>query len=79
MIHAFASNGTNGPLDICLLAGGSRGGQNFLHSHVGYLPAEVITEDGISIAQQVSGNVVKEKRFAQLLSSSIPPLGGRSH
>ena len=28
----------------------------------------IITEDGISIAQQVSGELVKEKRFAQLLS-----------
>src|ERR1700737_4015511 len=71
MVETLTPNGTNDPFDIRPLPGGSRCGENFLDSHVCDLPAEIIPEDGVTIAQQVVREYVKRKGFSQLLSSPL--------
>ena len=67
MVQALAPNGTNNPFDIGPLPGGSRRGENLLDSHVGNLFAEVLSENGVAIAQQIARDLLKRKRFPQLL------------
>jgi hypothetical protein len=67
MVQALSPNRTNDSLNIRPLPRGSRGRKDFLDSHVGYLSAEVTAEDGIAIAEQVAGELVKGKGFSQLL------------
>src|SRR5215831_11940988 len=74
MVQALAPNRTNHALDIGSLPGGARCGQHLMDSHVSYLSAEFIPEDGIAIAQQVARELVKREPFPQLLSC---PFRGR--
>src|ERR1700745_3297594 len=71
MVEALAPNRTNDTLNIRPLPGGSRGGKDFLDSHVGYLSAEVTAVDGIAVAQQVARKLIKGERFSQLLSGPL--------
>src|SRR5579864_6440776 len=71
MVQALAPNRTNDALDVGPLPGGSRAAQHFLDTHVSYLSPEGIAEDGIAVAQQVARELVKGKRFSQLLSGPL--------
>src|SRR5205807_5841350 len=68
MVQALSPNRTNDALNIRPLPRGSRGGKDFLDSHVGYLSAEVTAVDGIAIAEQVARELVEGKCLPQLLS-----------
>jgi hypothetical protein len=68
MVQALAPNRTNDGLDVGPLPGGSRGAQHFLDDHVSHLSPEGIAENGIAVAQQVARQLIKGKRFSQLLS-----------
>ena len=68
MVQALAPNRTNDALDVGSLPGGSRGGQDFLDSHVGCLATEISAEDGVAIAEQIARELVKGNGFSQLLS-----------
>ena len=68
MVQALAPNRTNDALDVGSLPGGSRGGQDFLDSHIGCLAPEISAEDGVAIAEQIARELVKGKGFSQLLS-----------
>jgi hypothetical protein len=68
MVQAFAPNGANDPFDIGSLPRSARCRQNFVNPHVCDLLAEFLPEDGVAIAQQVARNLLKRKRFSQLLS-----------
>ncbi len=74
MIEALAPNGANHPLPIDSLPRGSRRGQNFADAHVSHLFSEVIAEDRIAVAQQITRELIEGKGFPQLLSR---PLRGR--
>ena len=74
MIEALAPNGTNHPLYIGSLPRRARCGQHFVDAHVSHLFSEVIAEDRIAVAQQVTRELVKGKGLPQLLSR---PLRGR--
>src|SRR5260370_31160727 len=71
MIEALAPNGTNHPFDIGSLQRGARCGQHFLDAEVSHLCSEVMAEDGIAVAQQVSRELVKGKGLPQLLSRPL--------
>src|ERR1700674_5835468 len=71
MVETLTPNGTNDPFDIRPLPWGSGCGENFLDFHVCDLPAEIIPEDGVTIAQQVAREYFKRKRFSQLLSRPL--------
>src|SRR5437879_2382517 len=74
MIEALTPNGTDYPLHIGSLPRGARCRQHFVDAHVLHLLSELIAEDGIAVAQQITRELVKGKGFPQLLSG---PLGGR--
>jgi hypothetical protein len=74
MIEALAPNRSNHSLDIGSLPRGTRSRQNFADAHVSHLLSEIISKDTIAVPQQVTGELVKGKGFAQLLSR---PLRGR--
>src|ERR1700730_17775001 len=71
MVETLTPIGTNDPFDIRPLPGGSRCGENLLTPHVCALPAEILPEDSVTIAQQVAREYVKRKRFPQLLSRPL--------
>ena len=73
MVKALTPNGTNHPLHIGSLPRGSRRGQHFVDAHVSHLFSELIAEDSIAVAQQVTRQLVKGKGLPQLLSR---PRGG---
>ena len=74
MIEALTPNGPNHALDVGPLPGGARRGQYFADAHVSHLFSEVIAEDGIAVAEQVTQELVEGKSLPQLLSR---PLGRR--
>src|SRR5437588_2383064 len=71
MVQALSPNRTNDALNIRPLPRGSRGGKDFLDSHVGYLSAEVTSVDDIAIAEQVARELVEGKCLPQLLSRPL--------
>ena len=71
MVQALSPNRTNDALNIRPLPRGSRGGKDFLDSHVGYLSVEVTAVDGIAIAEQVARELVEGKCLPQLLSRPL--------
>ncbi len=71
MIEALAPNGTNHPLYIRSLPRGSRRKQHFMDAHVSHLFSELIAEDSIAVAQQVTRELVKGKGLPQLLSRPL--------
>src|SRR5208283_3072674 len=74
MIEAFAPNGTNHPLHVRPLPRRARSGQHFMDAYVSHLFSEFKAEDSITVAQQVTRELVKGKGLPQLLSC---PLGSR--
>jgi len=72
MVKTLAPNRTNHPLHVGSLPRGSGCGQHFLDAHVSHLFSEVIAEDSIAVAQQVTWELVKGKGLPQLLPR---PLG----
>ena len=68
VVQALAPNGTDDPFDIRPLPGRSRCGQYLVDPHVCDLPLEFFRKDGVAITQQVVGDLLKRKRFPQLLS-----------
>ena len=67
MIQTLPSNGTNHPLHIGSLPRRARCRQHFLEAHVSHLFSEVLAEDRIAVAQQVTRELVKGKGLPQLL------------
>jgi hypothetical protein len=76
MVQALPPNGTNHPLNVGSLPGGTRCTQHFVNAHASHLFSEVMAEDGIAIAQQVARELVEGKGLPQLLSR--PLRGGMS-
>src|SRR5438552_15334130 len=74
MIEAFATNGSDHPLDIGSLPRRARCRQDFANAHVSHVFSEVIAKDRIAVAQEVARELGKGKCLAQLLSG---PLRGR--
>src|SRR6201987_1129493 len=74
MVQALPPNGTNHPLDVSPLPGGSRSAVHFLDAHVSHLSPEGTAEDRIAVAQQGAWQLVEGEGLAQLLSG---PLRGR--
>src|SRR6516162_8473980 len=70
MVRALAPNRTNHPLHKGSLPGGSRCGQDFVDSHVSYLPAEVIAEDSIGRGVGSAG-LGRRNGLPQLLSCPL--------
>jgi len=71
MIEALAPNGTNHPLHVGSLPRGSRRGQHFVDVHVSHLFSELVAEDSIAVAQQVTRDMVEGKGLPQLLSRPL--------
>ena len=74
MIEAFATNGSDHPLDIGALPRRARCRQDFANAHVSHVFSEVIAKDRIAVAQEVARELGKGKCLAQLLPC---PLRGR--
>jgi hypothetical protein len=74
MIEAFATNGSDDPLDIGSLPRRARCRQDFANAHVSHLFSKFIAKGRIAVTQQVARKLVKGKGLAQLLSR---PLRGR--
>src|SRR5215831_16588058 len=74
MIETLTANGSNHSLDIGSLPRRARCRQDFADAHVSHLFSEVVAEDRIAVAQQVTGELGKGKCLPQLLSR---PLRGR--
>ena len=68
MIEALATNGPDHPLDVSSLPRRTRCRQNFADAHVSHLFLEVMAEDRIAVAQQVTGELGKGKCLPQLLN-----------
>ena len=71
MIEAFATNGSDHPLDIGSLPRRARCRQDFANAHVSHVFSEVIAKDRIVVAQEVARELGKGKCLAQLLSGPI--------
>ena len=71
MIEAFATNGSDHPLDIGSLPRRARCRQHFANAHVSHVFSEVIAKDRIVVAQEVARELGKGKCLAQLLSGPI--------
>jgi len=71
MIEAFATNGSDHPLDIGALPRRARCRQDFANAHVSHVFSEVIAKDRIAVAQEVARELGKGKCLAQLLSGPI--------
>jgi len=71
MIEALTPNGTNYPLHVGSLPRRSRRGQHFVDAHVSHLFSELIAEDSIAVAQQVTRELVEGKGLPQLLSCPL--------
>ncbi len=71
MIEAFATNGSDHPLDIGSLPRRARCRQDFANAHVSHVFSEVIAKDRIAVAQEVARELGKGKCLAQLLSGPI--------
>jgi len=67
MIEAFATNGSDHPLDIGALPRRARCRQDFANAHVSHLFSEVIAKDLIAVPQHVTRELVKGKCLPQLL------------
>src|SRR2546427_2286338 len=61
MVQALPPNGTNHPLNVGSLPGRARRRQNFANAQASHLVSEVITEDGIAVAQQIARQLVEGK------------------
>ena len=55
MIEALTANRSNHSLDIGSLPRRARCRQNFADAHIPHLYSEVVAEDRIAVAQQVTG------------------------
>jgi len=71
MIEAFATNGSDHPLDIGSLPRRARCRQDFANAHVSHVFSEVIAKDRIAVAQEVARELGKGKCLARLLSGPI--------
>ena len=71
MIEAFATNGSDHPLDIGSLPRRARCRQDFANAQVSHVFSEVIAKDRIAVAQEVARELGKGKCLAQLLSGPI--------
>src|SRR5271167_5264023 len=71
MIETLAPNRTNHPLHVRSLPRRARCGQHFVDAHVSHLFSEVIAEDSVAVAQQVTRELVKGKCLPQLLSRPL--------
>jgi len=78
VVQALPRDGTDHTLHVGSLPGRPRRGQHFLDLHILDLSAEVVIEDLVAIAQQISWNSIERKRLAQFVGPSIPPSDGRS-
>ena len=71
MIEAFATNGTDHPLDVGSLPRRARCRRDFANARVSHVFSEVIAKDRIAVAQEVARELGKGKCLAQLLSGPI--------
>src|SRR5215831_2045544 len=74
MIEALTTNGSDDSLYVGSLPRRARCRQNFADGHISNLLSEVVAEDRIAVAQQVTRVLGKGKGLPQLLSG---PLRGR--
>src|SRR6267142_1868077 len=61
MVQALTAESNQSRARRRLAAGGSRGAQHFLDTHVSHLSPEGIAEDSIAVAQQVARKLIKGK------------------
>src|SRR5882762_8956297 len=71
MVQALAAESNQSRARRRPAAGGSRGAQHFLDTHVSHLSPEGIAEDSIAVAQQVARKLIKGESFSQLLSGPL--------
>ena len=73
VIKALPANGTNDALDIGPLPRRPRRRKHFLDAHGFDLSGEIASENAITVAKQVTWNLIKWEGLPQLLAG---PLGG---
>jgi hypothetical protein len=78
VVHALPPNRSDQPLNVRILPGGLRSGEDFANAQPLCRFVELPSIDAITVAQQIARRAVPGEKLPGVVGQSIPPWDSRS-